>query len=83
MLGLNLGLWMAAMGGDGSAPDSILMESGEHLLLEAGGNVLKNSSIPAQSSAGAITGAEYVAIVQGGSTRKVSLDALTTYARSI
>jgi hypothetical protein len=70
-------LFTSAGGGGGS--DEILLEIGDLLLYEAGGGVVLNTGIPAQSSASALTGAEWTVIVQGGTTKKVATSVLAEY----
>jgi hypothetical protein len=83
MLGLGLGLWPTVLGGGGdSAVDEILLESGDKLLLETGSAVRLNTDIPLQNAASAMTGSEYVAIVQGGVTKRLRADILALYLQA-
>jgi len=60
--------------------DAILLENGtDALLLEIGDPVEINATIPAQSTAVALDGTEWTAIVQGGTTKKVRLSLLASY----
>lgn len=54
---------------------ALLLESGGLLLVESG----VASPISALTSAGALTGDELLAVVQGGATRKLTLDDLTAW----
>lgn len=80
-------LKLAAMGGGGGgappAVDEILLESGDKLLLEAGTTVVLNTGIPAQSAASTLTEAEYVAIVQGGVTKRCQINILALYLQAL
>lgn len=65
--------------GGGGGTDAILLETGDKLLLEAGGQVNLNTGIPAQSTAATFTGDEWIAIVQSGSTVKVRLSTVVEF----
>ncbi len=84
MLGIKLDIWSpTALGGGGdSAVDEILLESGDKLLLETGSAVRLNTDIPLQNAASAMTGSEYVAIVQGGVTKRLRADILALYLQA-
>lgn len=76
--------WLGLISGQGGgSTDAILQETGDNLLLEAGTPVVRNSAIPAQAAAGAITGTEWLAIVQGGVTVKVSAADLALFIRTL
>ena len=68
----------AAIGGGGGA-DEILLEIGDLLLYEAGGGVVLNTGIPAQTTASTLDGVEWTVIVQGGTTKKIATARLLEY----
>lgn len=70
-------LYVPAPGGGGT--DAILLETGDKLLLEAGGQVDLDTGIPAQSEATTLDGTEWFAIVQGGVTVKIAALTLAEY----
>lgn len=66
----------------GTPPDAdvILLENGaDALLLEIGGPVALDTTIPAQSTAAAIDGTEWTVVVQSGTTKKVRTSLLVGY----
>jgi hypothetical protein len=81
MIGLGLSLWPRGVSGGVPPPavDEILLENDDKLLLETGLSVVMGTGIPAQSAAAALVGSEYVAVVQGGTTKRLRVDILATY----
>jgi len=59
--------------------DEILQENDDKLLLETTDPVELDTSIPAQSSASALTGDEWTVIVQGGTTKKIATLTVAEY----
>lgn len=86
-----MSLWNARRGiavplvglyGSAGAPpvaDVILLETGDALLLETTDPLEKDTGIPAQAAADPLDGTEWVAVVQGGTTKKVSIDDLADF----
>lgn len=79
-IGLGLGIpGQHKRGASPPSPAALIQESGDALLLEGGGAVLRDTGIPGCDAAEALSGEEWTVIVQSGATVKVSTATLREY----